>query len=168
MITWAEAGENPELMIKHKDDLKDVKLFREPWHVVFSKYPHLYREFSDRFDEMNGWAVACALMKDPTLVLDLKNYLHKMGRVDLVSALREVPALAPGMKEYLHKMEWADTKWLLKIHPKLSLCIKYKDNPDKIEAAYYIGYPHKLDGLGKEEKREMSERILELLKEEKT
>ena len=141
MINWKEVSENPEVMIKHKEDLKNERIFRDPWYHVFDRHPYLYREFSDRFDEMDGTDVAYALRDDPTLVLDLKNLLHKVSG--------------------------GYFKWVLYLRPELSLCIKYKDDPDKVEAAYYIGYPHKLDDLNKEEKREMSERIMELLREEK-
>ena len=140
-ITWEEAYENPELMIKYKDYLTDEKIFRYPWFQVFRKHPYLYREFSDRFYERNGWAVAYALGGDPALVLDLKNHLHKIHKTDI--------------------------SWVLYHHPKLSLCLKYRDDVDRIDAAYYIGYPHELDGLDKEEKREMGKRIIELLREEK-
>ena len=167
MIDWKEAGENPELMIKHKDDLKDVEIFNFPWYLVFHKYPYLYREFSDRFDEIDGWNISRALMNDPTLISDLKDYLHKMDRMDISLTLREVPALVLGLKEYLHKMDRWTTDHMLENCPELSLCIKYGDDPDKLEAAYYITFPHKLDNLNKEEKREMSKRIMELLREEK-
>jgi tRNA-dihydrouridine synthase len=141
MITAKQAMENPELMIKHKASLKDEEIFEEPWCDVFQKYPYLYREFSDRFDEMDGMDIACALGDDPTLVLDLKNHLHKMS------------------EEHLN--------WVLYPHPKLSLCMKYREYPDKAEAAYYITFPHELDNLNDEEKREMSKKIMELLGEEK-
>ena len=142
MIDWEEALENPELMIKHKEDLKNIELFREPWHKIFSRYPYLYREFSDRFNEMGGVGAAYVLVNDPSLVLDLKNRLHNI---------------------------YSETAgWVAGWRPELSLCLKYKDNPDKAEAAYYIGYPHELDNLNKEERREMSKRIIEILREEKT
>ena len=141
MITWKEALENPELMIKYKDDLKDVKIFDPPWYLVFEGYPCLYREFSDRFDEMDGEDVSYALRDDPTLVSDLKEYLYKIER-------------------------WSVT-WLLRRCPELSLCIKYRDYPDKAEAAYYVLFPHELDNLNKKEKREIGKRIMEFLGEEK-
>jgi hypothetical protein len=139
MITPKEAMESPELMIKHKEDLKDERIFDLPWYRVFEKHPYLYREFSDRFDEMWGWDVHVALNSDPTLILDLKEYLYKPSRFN--------------------------SKWTAHCPPELSLCIKYKDDVDKFEAAYYITFPYKLDGLDKEERREMSKRIIELLKE---
>jgi hypothetical protein len=138
MITYNEALENPELMIKYKDDLKNINIFRYPWRSVFSKHTYLYRKFSDRFDEMHGWAIAYALRRDPTLVLDLKNHLHK-----------------------IHKL---NVSWVLQRRPELSLCLKYRGDPDKVEAAYYVGYPHELDNLNNEEKREILKRIIELLK----
>ena len=141
MISWEKACEEPELMITHKDDLKNEAIFKEPWYGVFRKNPHLYREFSDRFDEMDGIDIACALRDDPTLTPDLKNQLHKMDRIDI--------------------------GWLLGFCPEMSLCMKYKGDPDKFEAAYYVLFPHQLDSLNKEEKREMSKRIMELLGEEK-
>jgi hypothetical protein len=142
MITCDEALKNPELMIKYKEDLKNIKIFRDPWYRVFWRYPYLYREFSDRFDEMVGWDVHNALIDDPTLALDLRDYLYIL--------------------------EEAHSNWVLRHHPELSLCLKYKDHPDRAEVAYYVGYPHALDNLDKEEKREMSKRIIELLREEKT
>jgi hypothetical protein len=141
VITWREAYENPELMIKYKDYLIDEKIFMGTWSQVFHRYPYLYREFSDRFYEMRGVDIAHALRDDPTLVSDLKNHLHKIHKTSI--------------------------NWALSHRPELSLCMKYRDNPDMAEAAYYIGYPHELDDLNKEEKREMSKRIIELLKEEK-
>ena len=168
MITPKEAMENPELMIKHKDDLKDVEIFKYPsWYRVFEKYPYLYREFSDRFDEMDGEYMYCALVDDPTLISDLKEYLHKMSGEYVSLALREDPAMILYFKDYLHKMGYMDEDWLVDDRPEMFLCIKYKDNPDKAEAAYYIGYPHKLDDLNDEEEREMGKRITELLEEEK-
>ena len=167
MISWKEASKDPELMIKYKDDLKNEVIFREPWHVVFWEHPHLYREFSDRFNEMNGWAITCALGRDPTLISDLKDYLPKMGSLDITHTLRDTPTLILDFKDYLHKMDWMDMMWLLKVHPKLFLCVKYKDNPDKVEAAYYIGHSHELNNLNKKEKREMGKRIMEILKKEK-
>ena len=142
MITWEEAYKNPELMIKHKNDLRDEMIFGSPWSKVFEKYPYLYREFSDRFNELGGVGIACALINDPTLVLDLKDYLYNKMSREIVS-------------------------WVLRYHPKLSLCLEYRDNVDEVEAAYYITFPHKLNNLNNEEKREMGKRIIELLKEER-
>jgi hypothetical protein len=142
MITAKQARETPELMIKHKEDLKNIKIFEVPWYRVFWRYPYLYREFSDRFDEMVGWDVSRALTNDPTLVLDLKNYLHKMDKIDI--------------------------DWVLEDRPEMSLCMKYRDDVDRIDAAYYITFPHELDGLDKEEKRKMGKKIIEFLREEKT
>ena len=167
MITWKEAYENPELMIKYKDDLKDVGIFKNPWYAIFRRHPYLYREFSDRFDEMGGWDIRIALGRDPTLVLDLKNHLYKLDRVDMSLILREVPALALDLKDYLHKLNETDDSWLSDYLPGLSLCLKYRDYPDRAEVAYYVGYPHELNNLNKEEKREMGKRIIEFLKEEK-
>ena len=141
MITWEEAFENPELMIKYKDDLKDVEIFRDPWYAVFHRHPYLYREFSDRFDEMNEMDTAYAVRDDPTLVLDLKNLLRKVSG--------------------------GYFKWVLQRRPELSLCMKYKDDMDKLEAVYYITFPHELDDLNNEEKREILKKIMELLREEK-
>ena len=167
MITVKQAMENPELMIKYKEYLKNVEIFKEPWYDVFWKHPYLYREFSDRFDEMGGEDIYCALVDDPTLISDLKDYLHKMGGLGVACVLRDAPTLILDLKNQLHKIERWSATWLLRRCPKLSLCLKYLNDPDKVEAAYYIGYPHKLDDLNKEEKREMSERIMELLREEK-
>ena len=167
MISWKEALENPELMINHKDDIKDEKIFDFPWYKIFHKYPYLYREFSDRFDEMGGWDVSRALRSDPTLISDLKDYLHKMDGGAVGWVVREVPALVPDLKEYLHKPSKIIVDWLMRFRPELSLCMKYRDNPDKVEAACYVLFPHRLDDLNKEEKREMAKRIIELLKEEK-
>jgi hypothetical protein len=167
MITWEEARENPELMIKHKDNLKNERIFEAPWYAIFWRHPYLFREFSDRFDEMGGRDISRALTNDPTLVLDIKDYLHKMGESDVACALVYTPALVLELRDYLHKMDRWTIGRLLGSHPELSLCIKYKDDPDKLEAAYYITFPHKLDNLNKEEKREMSKRIMELLREEK-
>jgi hypothetical protein len=138
MFTWKEARENPELMIKYKDDLKDVEIFKDPWTWVFINHPHLYREFLDRAEEMGEWEIHNALFTDPTLVLDLK--------------------------EYLYRLDEEHANWNL---TEVSLCLKHRDNPDKFEAAYYITFPYKLDNLNNEEKREMGKRIIELLKEEK-
>ena len=167
MITVKQAMETPELMIKHKDDLKNERIFEDPWYWVFWKHPYLYREFSDRFDKMDGWDVAYALRDDPTLISDLKDYLHKMDRADISHALRDNPTLIPYFKDYLHKIQKKDVGWVLLECPELFLCLKHKDNPDKAEAAYYITFPHRLDDLNKEEKREMVKRIIELLREEK-
>ena len=90
---------------------------------------------------MVGWDVSRALTNDPTLVLDLKNYLHKMDKIDI--------------------------DWVLEDRPEMSLCMKYRDDVDRIDTAYYIGYPHKLDGLDKEEKREILKKTMEFLQEEK-
>ena len=141
MITPGDAFENPELMIKHKDDIKDEAIFDIPWCWVFWKHPYLYGEFSDRFDETARVDIYLALRENPRLVLDFKYYLHKINRWDIAG--------------------------LMEKHPELSLCLKHKDNPDKIGAAYYILFPDKLNNLNKEEKREMSKRIMELLREEK-
>ena len=168
MITAKQAMENPGLMIRYKEYLKNVEIFRYSWYDVFQKYPYLYREFSYRFDEMDEIDVAFALINDPTLVSDLKNHLHNLSGWGVSHAVKAVPALVLDLKNHLHKIRGSDINWLGGHRPELSLCMKYREYPDKAEAAYYIGYPHKLDGLGKEEKREMSERILELLKEEKT
>ena len=167
MIAVNHALKNPGLMIKHKDDLKDVEIFGYPWYHVFERHPYLYREFSDRFDEMSEWNIFRALTNDPTLILNLKDYLHKMGETDTSLTLREAPALTPGMEEYLHKIDGWAMGHLLGSHPELSLCIKHRNNPDKVEAAYYITFPHELNNINKEEKREMSKRIIELLREEK-
>jgi hypothetical protein len=167
MITPKEAMESPELMIKHKDMFKNIKIFRYPWHDVFHRHPHLYREFSDRFDEMTRAGIYIALRDDPTLVSDLKDHLHILIGIDIASAVREVPALVLGLKNYLHKIDEEHLNWLSDYLPGLSLCLKYKDDPDKVEAAYYIGHPHKLDNLNKEEKREIGKKIIEFLKEEK-
>ena len=167
MIAWEKACKDPELMIKHKDDLKDVEIFGDPWYRVFEKYPYLYREFSDRFDEMFGWDIYHALMNDPTLISDLKDYLHKMDGADVGWVVRDDPTLILDLKDYLHKMERWDVVGVLEIHPELSLCIKYRDYPDKAEAAYYVLFPHELDNLNKKEKREMGKRIIDILREEK-
>ena len=167
MITWEEACENPEWMIKHKNDLKNIKIFGYPWYRIFRQYPYLYREFSDRFDEMGGEDIYCALVDDPTLISDLKDYLHKMGGLGVACVLRDAPTLILDLKNQLHKIERWSATWLLRRCPKLSLCLKYLNDPDKVEAAYYIGYPHKLDDLNNEERREMGKRIMELLREEK-
>ena len=141
MITWEEVLENLELRIKQEEDPVGKRMFGHPWYHVFRNHPHLYREFSDRFDEMDGNDIAFALRDDLTLVLDLK--------------------------EYLYRLDGRELGWLLKYLPEISLCLKYKDNPDKAEAAYYILFPHELDDLNKEEKRKIGRRIIELLKEEK-
>ena len=167
VISWREALENPELMIKHKDDIKDEVIFKEPWHSVFSKYPYLYRKFSDRFDDMHGWAIACALMKDPTLVSDLKDYLHKMDRTDISLTLGDNPTLIPDLRDYIHKMSGPAIDHLLGRRPELSLCLKYRYDPNRVEAAYYITFPHRLGNPNKEEKREIAKRIMEILREEK-
>ena len=142
MITVRQALENPELMIRYKEDLKNEEIFKEPWYVVFRKYSYLYGEFSDRFDELDEMDVAFALRDDPTLVLDLKDQLYKLK------------------EGYFN--------WVLYRCPKLSLCMKYEYYPSRLEAAYYILFPDKLNNLNKEEKRKMSKRIIEILKEEKT
>ena len=167
MITPEEALENPELMIRYKEDLKNIKFFKSPWYDIFRKHPYLYREFSDRFDEMGAVDVAFALRDDPTLVLDLKDHLHKMAGWDISRALRDNPVLVLGFKDHLYSMSTFDANGVLETHPELSLCMKYRDYPDKIEAAYYIGYPHKLDDLNKEEKREILKKTLGLLWGEK-
>ena len=167
MITPEEAYENPELMIKYKDDLKDINIFRHPWYAIFRRYPYLYREFSDRFDELGGVGVSFALMNDLTLISDLKDYLHKMCGWDISNVVRNGPILILDLRDYLHKLDDMEADWLLKGRPEVSLCLKHRNNPDKVEAAYYVPFPRKLDGLDNEEKREMSERIIELLKEEK-
>ena len=141
MITVKQAMEDPELMIKYKEELKDIEIFKDPWYAIFRRHPYLYREFSDRFDETDGWDVSCALRDDPAMILDLKNHLHKMDRFD--------------------------TYWLSTNCPNLSLCMKHIDNPDKIETAYYIGYPHELNNLNKEERRKMGKKIIEFLRGEK-
>ena len=141
MITAKQAMENPELMIKHKASLKNIKIFKEPWYGVFQKYPYLYREFSDRVDETGGWDISCALRDNPTMILDLKDHLYKLDKMNV--------------------------GWILYYHPELSLCMKYRNDLDKFEAAYYILFPNKLDDLNREEKREMSKRIMEILREEK-
>jgi hypothetical protein len=147
MITVGQAMENPELVIKHKDKFKNIKLFEEPWYVVFQKYPYLYREFPDKFNEMIGSDIACAVGYDPTMILDLKEYLHKMGIWD-----------AMGRR---------DIDWVMDHRPEMSLCMKYREYPDKVEAAYYITFPHELNNLNNEEKREMGKKVIEFLKEEK-
>ena len=167
MITHNEALENPELMIKYKDDLKDVEIFEYPWYGIFRIHPHLYREFSDRFDEMSGWDIACALRDDPTLMSDLKDYLDRMNGADIATALEHDPTLVLDLKEYLHKMGGWTIGRLLGSHPGLSLCLKYLNDPDKVEAAYYILFPHRLGNPNKEEKREIAKRIMEILREEK-
>ena len=170
MFIWEEALKNPEIMIKHKDDLKGVEIFLPPWHAIFSRYPYLYREFSDRFDEMDGVSVTFALLADPTLTSDLKDHLHKMSGEDVAAAtLRKGPTLILGLKDHLHKLGDLGIAWLEdhRLHPELSLYLKYKDDPDKIEAAYYVTFPHELDNLNKEEKRKMGKKIIEFLKEEK-
>ena len=167
MITPEEARKNPELMIKYKDDLKNIKIFKHPWYWVFEKHPYLYREFSNRFDEMDGWDISHALRATPALIPDFKDYLHKMGGADVSHIVRGGPILVLDLKNHLHKMGGADIGRLLRRRPELSLCIKYKDDPDKAEASYYVAYPHELNNLNKEEKREMSKRIMELLREEK-
>ena len=167
MITVKQAMENPELMIKHRDKFKNIEIFKDPWYIVFWKHPYLYREFPDRFDEMDGWDVSRALMMDPTLISDLKDYLYKMDRMDIAYTLRDAPTLVLVLKDYLHKMDRWTTDYLLEGRPGLSLCLKYRYDPDKLEAAYYVGYPHELINLNNEEKREMSKRIMELLREEK-
>ena len=167
MITYNEALENPELMIKYKDDLKNIEIFGGPWYWVFWKHPYLYREFLYRCDEMSSVDISCALKYDPTLVSDLEDYLHKMGGINIAYALKHSPTLTPDLKNYLYKMDKTDSGWLLGFCPELSLCIKYKDDPNRIGAACYVTFPHKLDNLNKEEKREMSKRIMELLREEK-
>ena len=141
MITVKQVLVNPEVMIKHKDNLKNIQIFLPPWYGVFRQYPYLYREFSDRFDEMDWLDIACALRDDPTLISDLKNHLCNLNGWDI--------------------------KWLLERCPKLSLCMRYRGDPNKVEAAYYVGYPHELNNLNKEEKREMSKRIMEFLRGEK-
>ena len=168
MITWKEAFENPELMIKYKEELKDEAIFTRPWCWVFWEYPYLYREFSDRFDKMDGVTIANAVRDDPTLVSDLKDYLHKLNQFNIVYILRDVPALALGLKNQLHKIHKAPADRLSGFRPDLSLCLKYRDDVDKIEAAYYIGHPHELDDLNKEEKREILKKTLGLLRGEKT
>ena len=140
MITWEEAFENPELMIKYKDKFKNVEIFSYPWYEVFRQYPYLYREFSDRFDELGWLDIACALRDDFTLVLDLKKYLHKMS------------------EEYIGLV--------VDYRPEMSLCMKYREYPDKVEAAYYITFPHEVNNLNNEEKREILKKTMELLKEE--
>ena len=167
MITHNEALENPELMIKYKDDLKDVEIFEYPWYGIFRIHPHLYREFSDRFDEMTRAGIYIALRDDPTLVSDLKDYLHKLTGANISCALIHNPTLILDLKDYLHKMDGWDVGWVLRCHPEMSLYLKYKDDPDKLEAAYYIAFPHKLDDLNKEEKREISKKIIEFLGKEK-
>ena len=141
MITAKQATGNPELMIKYKDRLKNIKIFEDPWRWVFINHPHLYREFSDRYDEMNSIDIYIVLEYDSTLVLDLKNHLHKVNEDHF--------------------------GWILLHDPELCLCMKYCNNPNKVEAAYYITFPHRLDDLNKEEKREMAKRIIDILREEK-
>ena len=141
MITAKQAMGNPELMIKYKDRFKNIEIFLHPWYHVFMKYPYLYREFSDRYNDMYEWTIAFALGQDPTLVSDLKDYLHKIDKKSV--------------------------DWLLENCPELSLCMKHRDNPDKIETAHYILFPHKLNNLNNEEKREMGKKVIEFLKEEK-
>jgi hypothetical protein len=167
MITPGEAHKNPELMIKYKDDLKDIRIFDHPWYSIFWRHPYLFREFPDRFDELGGWTISYVLEHDPALVLGLKEYLHRMSEWDIAYTLRKGPALILGLKDHLHILEEVHSNWVLQHRPEVSLCLKHRNNPDKIEAAYYVAYPHELDNLNKEEKREMSERIIELLKEEK-
>ena len=167
MIEWEEALENPELMIKYKDMFKNTKIFDPPWYEVFEEHPYLYREFSDRFDEMSGWDLACALREDPTLISDLKEYLHKMDGWGVARALRGGPTLVLDLKNHLYKMNIWDIDWLLRGCPELSLCIKYRGSLNGVEVAYYITFPHKLGDLDKEEKRKMSKRIMEILKREK-
>ena len=141
MLSIKQAMENPELMIKYKDRFKNVEIFLHPWYVVFRKHPYLYREFSDRFDEMDGSDIACALRDDPTLVLDLRDYLHKIGGEDI--------------------------KWLSWNCPEMSLCMEYRGDLDKVEAAYYITFPRKLDDLNNKEKRKILKKTLGLLRGEK-
>ena len=168
MIAVNHALKNPGLMIKHKDDLKDVEIFGYPWRSVFSKYPYLYREFSDRFDDMHYMNIAYVLGDDPTLFLELKNRISRMCGREISHTVRNSPALVLVLKDYLYKMRGSDIDlWLSGVSPELSLCIKHRNNPDKVEAAYYVLFPHKLNGLDKEEKREMGKRIIELLREEK-
>ena len=168
MITVKQALKNPELMIKYKDRFKNIKVFKNPWLWVFINHPHLYREFSDRFDEMDGVGVTFALRDDPTLAPDLKDYLYKMSGTDIAATLGDTPTLVLDFKDHLHKIERWNVVGLLEVHPKLSLCMKYRDHPDKIEALHYVGHPHESDNLNKEEKREMGKKIIELLQEEKT
>ena len=111
--------------------------------------------------------VSFALRDDPTLVSDLKNHLHVLSGWEISRAVRDIPALILGLKNHLHRLSVGYFNWVLRRHPELSLCIKYWEDVDKVEAAYYIGYPHELDNLNKEEKREMSKKIMELLREEK-
>ena len=167
MITPEEVYENPELMIKYKDDLKEVKIFKDPWRDVFHKHPYLYREFSDRFDEMDRVGVACAILDDPTLILELKDHLYKLTGKNISYVLKHDPTLVLGLKNYLHKIDEVGVDWLLYFHPNLSLYLKYRDDVDKIEAAYYIRYSQELDDLNKEEKREISKKIIEFLGKEK-
>ena len=167
MITSGQAMKNPELMIKYKDRFKNVGIFKDPWRWVFHRHPYLYREFSDRFDEMGGPVVACALRDDPTLISDLKNHLCNLDGWGVFHAVRCDPTLTLIFKYYLHKMGGLASEWLEDHCPELSLCIKYRDDPDKVEAAYYVLFPHKLDDLNNEEKREAGKKIIELLREEK-
>ena len=168
MITAKHALKNPGLMIKHKDDLKGVEIFNLPWYRVFEKHPYLYREFSDRFDEMDWLDIAYALRSDPTLVLDLKNQISGLSGREISHAVRNNPALVLFLKDYLYKINGREVDfWLSGISPELSLCIKHRNNPDKVEAAYYVLFPHKLNSLNNEEKREIGKRIIELLQEEK-
>ena len=167
MITVKQVLVNPEVMIKHKDNLKNIQIFLPPWYGVFRQYPYLYREFSDRFDEMDWLDIACALRDDPTLISDLKNHLCNLDGWGVFHAVRCDPTLTLIFKYYLHKMGGLASEWLEDHCPELSLCIKHKDDPDKVEAAYYVLFPHKLDDLNNEEKREAGKKIIELLREEK-
>ena len=167
MITAKQVLKNPGLIIKYKDMFKNVEIFKEPWYWVFEKHPYLYREFSDRLDEVGNWDIRDALGHDPTLALDFKDHLHKLDMTDISHAVRDAPALVLDFKDYLHKLDKIYVSWLLRECPELSLCIKYKDDPNKVEAAYYITFPHELINMNKEEKREMSKRIMELLREER-
>ena len=167
MITVKQAMENPELMIKHRDKFKNIEIFKDPWYIVFWKHPYLYREFPDRFDEMDGWDVSRALMMDPTLISDLKDYLHKMCGREISHIVRNGPTLILDLKNHLYKMSRQDIDFWLDDSPELSLCIKHKDDPDKVEAAYYILFPDRLISTNKEEKREIAKRIMEILREEK-
>ena len=168
MIDWEEALENPEWMIKYKDYLIDEKIFKDPWCDVFYQYPYLYREFSYRFDEMDGIDIACAIFEDLTMISELKEHLHKLTKDGIAHLVEHIPSLILDLRDYLHKMSEEYVDWLLRRRPELSLCIKYKDDPNKVEAAYYITFPHELINMNKEEKREMGKRIIELLREEKT
>ena len=167
MITAKQTLKNPELLIRHRDKFKNIKIFGYPWYRVFRKHPYLYREFSDRFDEMDGEDVSYASRDDPTLALDLKDYLYKMTGWGVARALRATPILVLEFKDHLHRMDGADIGWLEDHRPELSLCLRYRSNPDRVEAAHYILFPHELDNLNKKEKREIGKRIMELLKEEK-